>query len=683
MVTATDRVIEILRPRPRLGIAEWAEAHRLIVGSPLAGRSESPVRWSNSFFALQLAVMESLADRRWHSTALMTAPQRFGKTDCGAINPILYRVAQDRASALYVSASSDLGITQYRTKFEPAIYASPALRSLVPDNRDEAGTKNRHDFRNGASIHVHGAESVGNLSAFTAPVVICDDVQAYPATLPGFGHPADVATTRAGAFPQSQVTIAYIGTAGVAGDYLDRAIQRSAMFCPFVPCPSCGVYQILDWDRFVFDDTSIEAARRTVRHRCAACDHAIAYGDLGPMLRRAEWVSCPPGEDWIHDAPAGGVTLDADDLRPYPYTERSTVAAGFWCPAWYWPLLNWADLVADFIGRRGDPDRLRDWQQNVCVRPYDEPETDIEVLTADEITTHATTGDDGYADGTVPGWADVLTITADVQAGYCYAIARAWNSDDGTSALVKAFTTKKHSGIRAGERLSGEERRARHAVGVARALDELYQRVRDGFPRDTAGGELVPYAALLIDCGYMPDVVYRWALALGLRRHVPIRGYSGNRAAAPIWSGVWKQSAGRKHCDIGTNEAKHVLRQIMRIGPGEPGYWYLPRDMNSRTLTRYSRHLSSERWDTTKKPARWVRRDGGGPNHWLDCETYQIAAAIACGVPLPALDSAEPVVKRRAVAAPLPAAEAAAAGVPRDAYLANRRRGAGGWIRKR
>ena len=321
--------------RPDLTLTEWAERHVRLVDGPLVEGGPA-VPWSPATFALQRAPMESLTDPRWSRTVLVTAPQAFGKTQTLAIPPLLYAVEYLHVTPFYVAANQDLSSGQWEKKVAPAMRADPVLAELLHDNPDLGGTKRLRHFVNGSSLHMVGAESVGKLSGHTSPVVICDDVQAYPESLPRFGHPADYALTRSGALPAEQCIHAAIGTAGTVDDYLWRALQASAYYVPVVPCPRCGTYQLLEFDRLEFADSPASAIAST-RLRCVrdSCTGRMAYVDLPWLLSRHLWVSVPPGDDWIASPPAGGVAVDLDAVSVYPDTSRNTNIAGFWANALY------------------------------------------------------------------------------------------------------------------------------------------------------------------------------------------------------------------------------------------------------------------------------------------------------------------------------------------------------------
>lgn len=643
--TLTPAERAAIQPRERLTIAQWSARHMRITEGPEAAEdgTEAPL-YNPDLFPLQRTITEAIDDRRWSRIFMMTAPQAFGKTQCAALPTALHALHHRRVSAAYVTSAKHLASTQWARKFKPAIEADKDLAPLIPENTDAGGRHERRDFTNGTSLHFAGADSAGSLSGFTCPVIICDDIQAYPATLPGFGHPADLAWKRAGSFATEQVTLVGIGTAGTVSDYLWQQMLASALFCPFIPCPGCGTYQMIEFDRLVYDETSVVHARAETYLACARpnCEYRMRFDQLPAMLADHLWISCPPDSDWTTKPPPGGVWIqDLATASIYPETARNTNVAGFWANALYWPLgRTWGEHAADYITLRGNPDRLKDHQQHVRVVPYEPPEEDDAALTVTDLVEHASTG---YGRGTVPEAANVVTLTSDVHDRFLYYIARAWNRDDGTSWLVDAGTLGVH-GPRRGEELSDGEREAKLDHAIRLALEDLWLMAVAGWPVMAPDGSEVrqirPEIAI-IDGGYRPSAVGVFCRMRNAgqprRQWYMIRGKSEAKGAKAIWPRREQRNKyGHPYREINVDEGKHLLREILSIPASVPGAWHTYADAD---LSAYHRHLVSEHFVEQKSRQgvvkRWAKREGGGPNHWLDCEVYQIAAAMAVGVMLP------------------------------------------------
>ena len=626
-----DAVLAALRPRSPLSLVEWARRHRRITTGPAVVGPGDDVRWTPRLFPPQAAVLDALDDPRWSRVVLLTSPQTFGKTDI-AVSFALSRVHQHQQSGIYVASRAELAYQQWRRRFLPAIEADPELAGLLIDSRDDAGGKGCRYFANGAAMYFAGAESVGALSGVSCAWMICDDVQAM-SPLPGFGHPVDVVSHRTRAMREAQAKELVIGTAGVVGDYLDREYRASTAYMPFVRCPRCRWYQVLDAERLEYADSSAAAARRTARLRCGnvRCGQEFVDADLPRLLDDLHWLSPPPNEDWLHMPPETGRVLPFElpsGWREYPDSSRESLACGFWASALYWPWQRWGNVAARLLAARGNPDKQRDAQQHVAVRPWQEsPENAPGVLRPDEVEAHA----GGYSRGIVPADADIVLLTVDVQHDYVYWLARGWNRATGTSWLIDLGSTK--------------ERHERS--GLPGGLEVVGKLAAEGWPR--ADGERIVPTACLIDSHYLPDVVWQHCVRYGLRRWLPVEG---TREARRIWPDAPRRMKGGRHYyPICVGEAKSVLSRLLAVPPGQPGYMHIPSDLPSQTLSAYSRHMTSEVWDEERRL--WVKRKdvGRGPgvllggsarrNDWWDCEVYQVAGAVRCGVRL--FDTARPV----------------------------------------
>jgi len=641
------------QPVEPLRIYEWAPQFVQITEGPLIGQHGTSVAWSADTFPLQTTPMRALDDPRWSRVCLLTAPQAFGKTLSTAVPTLLHGVQHRQVPVMYVAGNADLANSQWKTKIKPAMLASPKLRSLIPDNTDLAGNRLQRDFTNGTCMHTVGSESIGNLSAKTSPVIICDDVQAY-GTLPKLGHPADYAATRTGSYPLDAITMVYIGTATTQEDWLWQAMAASALFVPFLPCPKCGTYQMIEFDRFVFEpDPNAAIAETWMRCANAKCDRRITFDDLPAILTRHVWASMPPDEQWVTQPTEGGVTIDRDTADLYPNTSRPTHAAGFWCNAFYWPWgRTWGEWAAEWLLRAGNPDSRQDFQQNVQVIPWVEPSADEDAMTAEEIAGHAVTGHHWKtvpADAGVQDGDGAVVVTADVQAGYVWYLVQAWQRSNGRSWVIEAgkFGRKLESITR--ELPTKRDRTELYKSRVMQALEGLWRKESDGWPIVAPTGELVGTAHAswcLIDCGYLRETVQMFCkLRNGGQargKWLPVEGSQAKaRGKAPVWPGTTRPTREKKtrrlYWECNTNRAKLWVRDILAIPPGEPGSMALPNDMPAKIRDWYCKHLCAEEWDAGRGTWKVVSRE----NHLLDAEAMQMAGCLAADVRLPVIAESE------------------------------------------
>lgn len=628
-------ILPALKPRRVRSLTDWTTAHRWIGDGPLAAETGAPVRWSHAVFPPAVAILQAIDDPRFSRVVVLGPPQA-AKTETAAVNTILHRLSERRQACLYVHANAQKAFDQWHKKFLPALLSDEHLAELIPEDRELAGTRYRRDFTNGTSLFLAGSESIANLTGSTIPCIVCDDVQAMPPALGPLGHAVDVAEKRAAALPEHQKTLVLLGTAGLTTDYLWREMQRSTLYRYFVPCPACGTFQTLDWERLVFDASDPVKARADAFMRCAGdgCTHELRGIALPRLLAEGRWVSTAAGEiGRFIDRRTKGRKGATEGIHAFPDSAIPTRIAGFHYNALYWPFTSWAALAARWVETRGDPDAERDFRQHVLARPEtpeaDPEAVDLDALSVDELRAAPP---DEYAKGSVPEGVEVITLTADVHDRFIYYIARGWRRNDGESWLIEAGRLGVH-GPRKDETLSTQQHQAKVLAGVRAALEELWKRDQTGWPQ---GAQARHSRLALVDGNYLTDVVGLFCLQRGQLKWRSIRGRSGaGHGVRNIWNPQHhKDKFGRVYWDIGVDEAKLLLRSCLRIPAGAPGRWHTYSD---ELLETYHRHLASEQW--LNRPGKdgqdrwgWVKREGGGPNHWLDCEAYQIAAAIAVGV---------------------------------------------------
>lgn len=606
------------RRRPPLSVADWAERFRLVVDGPLVGGSD-PVPWSGQVWPPGAALHDAFTAGRWRRVLMVASPQSSGKTS-HAINALLYSLHWLNRDVGYVHANAAKAEALYAKKIAPAIAGRRELADLIPRSRDDIGTREAKRFTNGCTFYVTGSESVADLSGWTAPAMFFDDVHAMPPEIGSVGHPVEFAERRAAAYPPAERLMICAGQASDVDSWLWRSMVASSCWTLWLPCPACGRYQMLDWRRMVFDASSVESAAADCRLRCAAdCGHKISHDELPGMLERYRWVSMPTELDPANppaEIPAGS--------QDYPETARPALDAGFWWSALAWPLVPWSRHAAECVAAAGKPDEQRAFCQHTLAIPYRAPEIDEERLDEAELRNLETPD---YVAKTVPQGADLVLVTVDVQSGYVYWLARAWRRSDGATWLVDLGTVGKPL-----KGASEENRHARRAAGITAGLDAVDEMAREGWP-PSLGGDRVGMYAGAIDRGFEADIVSGWWSVKGRGRWYLVRGgHGGGRSS--LWPARPRQdSRGRPYREIDVNQAKHLIRKLMRIGPGDPGHWHIPSDgLHANTLRAYYRHLASERFRRDVRTPRWEKIEPGMANHFWDCEVYQVCLAVAAGV---------------------------------------------------
>src|SRR5262249_2338311 len=141
----------------------------------------------------------------------------------------------------------------------------------------------------GGFLQVAGANSSAALQMVTYRVVLAEEISEYPFDVDGRGGPLELAFQRTQAW-EGRRKVFYNSTPGVGGARRGSVkFEQSDQRRYYVPCPQCGDFQVLKWERI--DREAIDPAY-TCAHGCV-----IEYADKPRMIAAGVWLKCYPGDD--------------------------------------------------------------------------------------------------------------------------------------------------------------------------------------------------------------------------------------------------------------------------------------------------------------------------------------------------------------------------------------------------
>jgi phage terminase large subunit GpA-like protein len=225
-----------------------------------------------------------------------------------------------------------------------------------------------------------------------------------------------------------------------------------------------------------------------------------------------------------------------------------------------------------------------------------------------------------YKLGTVPNAALILTAGVDVQG-------------DRLEIVVKGWGRGEESWLIGYEQIFGDP--AQEGTGsVWERLSDLLDRA---WPH--AGGSTLRIVAAGIDTGgHHTHEVYRYCRARERRHTIAVKGHSvagkpilGRPSQVDInWRGkVIKQ--GVQLWLVGTDTAKSVLYNRLRLEAAGPGYLHFPVGLPDNYYDQLTAERRVTRFVKGFARSEWVKADSAR-NEALDCEVYAYAAAIYAGV---------------------------------------------------
>jgi len=297
------------------------------------------------------------------------------------------------------------------------------------------------------------------------------------------------------------------------------------------------------------------------------------------------WYECESCKGRIEDRQKPGMLT-----RGHWQAEgTSSNHAGFWLNALYSPWLTYSAVASEFLRSKGHPELLMNFVNSWLAQLWEErgEAANEEVILARR---------DVYHEGTIPEMPLALILTSDVQQDCLYYVIRAWGMHE-TSW-----------GTRYG------------VVPDRDALDVVLASTYTG-----PGGEPLRVTHAGQDAGYDTDAVYEWCARTGAW---PLFGRDTTQQSQPL---RWSKVDGRSVLHLLSPYFKDSLQRKFHARSGDPGAWYL----HAETGLEYAKQLTAEvvveKKDTRGRPVR-VWKQIRPENHWLDCEVYQLAMALALGI---------------------------------------------------
>ena len=634
-------------PRPRLTITEVAERYRIL--SSEDSHEPGPYRVARTPYVQE--PQDRLSPQDPVQVVVLAWAAQTAKTSVG-LNWALAVMGYYPAPMLGVFPKEDNARDWSRQRMDPMISSSTLLRDRVTTAkaRTKEATVMARSFP-GGRLRLAGSNSPNDLAAMPARYALIEEADRHPRDVGGEGSSTSLVIARQTTFGASRKTL-IVSTPTVAGEsevwewYL-RGDQRFL----WVPCPSCGEYQRLQWKdpdtgtyRLVWPSGHPEEARYT----CAHCGHSIEDRDKNVMLPAGEWRAARP------DLGEGG-TITSYHLN------------GLYSPHGW---LSWAEMAREWEqattrAKAGDVERLRTYVNTRLAQTFEAPSDTVEP---------------GSLQARVePDW-DAVPLG--VQAVVCGTDVQ----DDRTETLTL--------GIGAGQELWVLSYNVIHSDPLDQQTwtqhDAILQR---RWTRED--GEELRVLCSCVDSGFRTQAVYDYCRTRKRRRwnvHA-VKGRGGK--SVPIWEskvrkGGKNKNLGRFHL-VGTDTAKDTIYAILQTKTPGPRYLHVPESILRQYPDWFTQLTNEKRVKKTDKSGRstwvWVPKVSGARQEVLDTMVYCLAALAqirGAGVildPTPASPSQQKKPRHTPPVAPSVAATPPAKPTPPKRRSSPRpKRGSGDWF---
>ena len=177
------RCVAVLKPPPELTLSQWADTYRMLS----AENSATPGRWHTDNAPYQREIMDAIGDQHVRKVVVMSAAQ-IGKTAM-LMNMLGYYMHYYPAPVLVMQPTLEMGQTFSKDFLAPMIRDTPVLRVLVDTKSRYSGNTILKKNFPGGHVTIIGANSPASLASRPIKVLLCDEVDRYPASAGTEGDP--------------------------------------------------------------------------------------------------------------------------------------------------------------------------------------------------------------------------------------------------------------------------------------------------------------------------------------------------------------------------------------------------------------------------------------------------------------------------------------------------------------
>lgn len=461
--------------------------------------------------------MDACSDPLNREVVVMAGAQ-LGKSEA-ILNIIGYHIENDPSPILVLQPTLEMAQSFSKDRVANGLIKStPCLTDKVKDPRSrDANNTTLHKVFPGGSLSLVGANSPSGLASRPIRLVLCDEVDRYPASAGSEGDPIQLARKRAATFWNRKIVMVSTPT-NKNNSRIEEAFEKSDMRFFNVPCKHCEHYQKLMWAnvRWVDDDPE------TAAYMCEKCAVLWSDSDRRWSIRNGEWRS----------------------------TQPFTGIAGFSISGLYSPWTPLSDGVRDFMSMRKNPEQLRVWTNTYLGESWEDAGESIDDYSLSERR------EDYGAE--VPFGVMFLTCGVDVQDNRLELQVVGWGRDE-------------ESWVIAHETLYGDPSTPQLWTALDSFLFKTYE---------LSDRSRMPIRATCIDSGgHFTNAVYSYAKKNFSRRVFAIKGVGGEGKA--IVGRPSKNNIGKCLLfPIGVDTAKDLLFARMRIVDEGAGYIHFHDELN-------------------------------------------------------------------------------------------------------
>ena len=317
----SQTIFKIVAPPPDLTVSEWADSERKLSSES----SAEPGRWRTDRAPYQKEILDAVNSQDVKQVVVMSSAQ-VGKTEI--INNIVgYYIDNDPSPILLLQPTLEMAQAYSKDRLAPMVRDTSALSSKIADSKSRsAGNTMLHKTFPGGHITMAGANSPASLASRPIRILLCDEIDRYPASAGSEGDPVNLAKKRTTTFWNRKIILVSTPTvkdiSRIEAAYADSTQEKYNL-----QCPSCGEFQQIKREHLQHDHTDEKLT--DVKAHCEHC---------GVIHSEREWKSLTG--QWIANA-------EHQDTRGFHLNEYVS------------PWRKWLEIELDFLEAKKSTETLK------------------------------------------------------------------------------------------------------------------------------------------------------------------------------------------------------------------------------------------------------------------------------------------------------------------------------------
>ena len=462
-----NQLSSLWSPPPELTVDEWSDNFRKLSSESSAEAGQ----WRTDRVPFQREIMRVINDPSVEEIVFIKSAQ-VGATEV-LLNTIGYYIDQEPSTILCIQPSLSMAQAFSKDRLAPMLRDTPNLQGKVKDPRSrDAENTTMHKKFSGGHITLVGANSASGLASRPIRILLCDEVDRYPASAGTEGDPILLGRKRTTTFWNRKIILT--STPTIKGlSRIERAYEESDKRVYKVPCPECNQKQELKWQQITWLENKPETASLSCKH----CGAIIPESKKQWMLLNGEWQA-----------------------------QAESKKVGFHISELYSPFRTWVELVRDFLEAKKSPELLQTFINTTLGETWEVEQG--ETIDHEELLQSS----EQYNHEVAPQ--EVLSITAGIDC-----------QTDRLEVQVIGWADNHEAWVIEYKIIWGNP-----------ATQEVWQELDDFLRGSylTEDGRNLRISATCIDSGHMTDQVYSYTRGKNARRIFAVKGAS--TAGKPIVS---------------------------------------------------------------------------------------------------------------------------------------------------